>query len=55
MGVGRERFPYLWFPFSIEGRYLTGPIVSVAVAADGFCFGPHESVGPSRAAVKASS
>ena len=50
MGVGRERIPDL-VSILVVVRYLTGPIVTIAVVADGFCFGPHESVGPSRAAV----
>ena len=50
MGVGRERIPDL-VSILVVVRYLTGPIVTIAVGADGFGFGPHESVGPSRAAV----
>lgn len=50
MGVGRERIPDLVSIFVVV-RYLTGPIVTVAVAAQGFRFGPHESESPSRVAV----
>src|SRR6516165_9413456 len=50
MGVGRERIPDL-VSILVVIRYLTAAIVSIAVGANGFCFGPHESGGPSRAAV----
>src|ERR1041384_7510068 len=50
MGVGRDWIPDL-VSIRVVVRYLTGPIVTVAVGADGLCFGPHESVGPRRAAV----
>jgi hypothetical protein len=50
MGVGRKRIPDL-VSILVVVRYLTAPIVSSAVLADGLCFGPHESGGPSRAAV----
>ncbi len=50
MGVGRERIPDL-VAILVVVRYLTGPIVTLAVGADGLCFGPHESGGPSRVAV----
>jgi len=50
MGIGRKRIPDLVSTLVVVSD-LTGPIVTIAVAADGFCFRPHESVGPSRAAV----
>ena len=50
MGVGRERIPDL-VSILVVVRYLAGPIVTVAVGTDRFSFGPHESGGPSRAAV----
>ena len=50
MGVGRERIPDL-VSILVVVRYLTAPIVTIAVGADGLCFGPHESGGPSRVAL----
>src|ERR1051325_10321332 len=50
MRVGRERIPDL-VSILVVVSYLTASVVTIAVGADGLCFGPHESGGPSRAAV----
>jgi hypothetical protein len=45
MDVAQERTPDLVSILVVE-RLLKGPIVTIAVGADGVCFGLHEAVGP---------
>src|SRR5262245_11610360 len=50
MDVERDRIPDLVSIHVVE-RLLSGSIVTIAIGADGVCFGLHESVGPRRVAL----